>query len=185
MPEASWASWAVSALDSLSITNEQQNFTNHTPAAGEVEAGTTLLALNAGFLWVISLLSTFLSPFVTSAPLLRSANSAAWPPAGAAGADPAGGGGGGPGGGGGGGGGGGPPAGAAAGADDADFDWYSAKANPCRSYQQEEESYKRYARACLRIPCQTGHVELFDITLQRREDSHVGPNPFYMLSAPI
>lgn len=86
-----------------------------------MEAGTTLLALKAGFLWVISLLSTFLRPRVTSEPLLRSANSAAWPPAGAAGAEPAGGGGGGPGGGGGGGGGGGPPAEATGGADGEDF----------------------------------------------------------------
>ena len=72
--------------------------------------GTVLPALKAGFLWVISLLSTFLKPLVTSSPRLSSANTAATPPAAGAGAAPAGGGGGATGGGGGGGGGGGPPA---------------------------------------------------------------------------
>lgn len=66
-------------------------------------AGTTLPARRAGFLWVISLLSTLRSPFVTSAPRLRSANTAATPPvdtAGGEGAGPPEGGGGGGGGGG-------------------------------------------------------------------------------------
>lgn len=70
-------------------------------------AGTTLEALNAGFLCVISLLSTLRRPFVTSSPLLSSANTAFIPPPAGAGA-PAGGGGGATGGGGGGGGGGAP-----------------------------------------------------------------------------
>jgi hypothetical protein len=48
-------------------------------------AGTTLLALNAGFLCVISLLSTLRSPLVTSSPRLSCAKTAAAPPAGAAG----------------------------------------------------------------------------------------------------
>lgn len=69
--------------------------------------GTVEDARNAGFLCVISLLSTLRRLFVTSEPRLSSANTAATPPAGAV--DRAGGGGG-PGGGGGGGGGGAPPA---------------------------------------------------------------------------
>lgn len=48
-------------------------------------AGTTLLALNAGFLCVISLLSTLRNPLVTSSPRLSCAKTAAAPPAGAAG----------------------------------------------------------------------------------------------------
>lgn len=50
-------------------------------------AGTTPPARRAGFLCVISLLSTLRSPFVTSAPRFKSANTAATPPAGAAGED--------------------------------------------------------------------------------------------------
>lgn len=45
-------------------------------------AGTVFPALRDGFLWVISLLSTFLNPLVTSSPRLSSANTAAAPPAG-------------------------------------------------------------------------------------------------------
>ena len=70
------------------------------PDAGAL--GTVPLALKLGFLWVISDLSTFLRPLVTSSPLLISAKTAAAPPAGAAAAE----GGIGAGGGGGGGGGG-------------------------------------------------------------------------------
>ena len=46
-------------------------------------AGTTLLALSAGFLCVISLLSTLRSPLVTSSPRLSWAKTAAAPLAGA------------------------------------------------------------------------------------------------------
>ena len=70
--------------------------------------GTTGDARNAGFLCVISLLSTLRRPFVTSSPRLSSANTAATPPPAAAGAGDTAGGGDGPGGGGGGGGGGAP-----------------------------------------------------------------------------
>jgi len=70
--------------------------------------GTVEDALKAGFLCVISLLSTFRRFFVTSAPRLSSANTAATPPP-AAGAGGRVGGGGGGGGGTGGGGGGGAP----------------------------------------------------------------------------
>jgi hypothetical protein len=55
---------------------------------GEIDgdlAGTTLVALSAGFLCVISLLSTLRSPLVTSSPRLSCAKTAAAPPAGAAG----------------------------------------------------------------------------------------------------
>lgn len=72
-------------------------------------AGTVLPARSEGFLCVISLLSTFLRPFVTSEPRLISAKTAVTPPAAGVAAAGAGGGGG-PGGGGGGGGGGAPPA---------------------------------------------------------------------------
>lgn len=48
--------------------------------AGLDEPGTTAPALKAGFLCVISLLSTFRSPFVTSSPRFRAANTAAAPP---------------------------------------------------------------------------------------------------------
>lgn len=44
---------------------------------------------------------------------------------------------------------------------------------------------KRYGQAYLRIPSQAGRVEFFDVALQHREDTHVGSDPFYMLSAPI
>ena len=44
-----------------------------------MDAGTTLLALNAGFLCVISLLSTLRNPFVTSSPLFSSAKTADGP----------------------------------------------------------------------------------------------------------
>ena len=67
-----------------------------------VAAGTLLLALNSGFLWVISDLSTLRRPAVTASPRFNSAKTAAAPPAGGAGADvgaiPTGGGGGGGGG---------------------------------------------------------------------------------------
>lgn len=72
--------------------------------------GTVEDARNAGFLCVISLLSTLRRPFVTSEPRLSSANTAAAPAAGAAAGAVDRTGGGGPGGGGGGGGGGAPPA---------------------------------------------------------------------------
>ena len=74
-------------------------------------AGTVLPARNAGFLCVISLLSTLRKPLVTSEPLFKSANTAPMPPAGAD--VEAGGGGGAAGAGGGGGGGGGAPPGGA------------------------------------------------------------------------
>ena len=62
-------------------------------------AGTTLDARSSGFLCVISDLSTFRRPFVTSSPRLSSAKTAPMPPEGAAaGAAPDGGGGGGGGG---------------------------------------------------------------------------------------
>lgn len=51
---------------------------------GVGEPGTVCPALNDGFLCVISLLSTFLRPLVTSSPRLSSANTAATPPAGGA-----------------------------------------------------------------------------------------------------
>ena len=73
-----------------------------------------LPARNAGFLCVISLLSTLRRPFVTSSPRLSSAKTAAAPAAGAA--EVAAGAGGATGGGGGGGGGGGAPLAAGAGA---------------------------------------------------------------------
>lgn len=79
--------------------------TQRSPLELEEEAGTVLPARRAGFLCVISLLSTFLRCFVTSSPRLRSAKTAETPPAAGAGAAA---GGGGPGGGGGGGGGGAP-----------------------------------------------------------------------------
>ena len=89
--------------------------TDNLPEAEDDVAGTVLLALSAGFLCVISLLSTLRKPFVTSSPLLSCSNTAEIPPPDAAGAAAAGGGGGGGGpGGGGGGGGGGPPAAGAA-----------------------------------------------------------------------
>lgn len=47
-------------------------------------APTTLLALNSGFLCVISLLSTFFSPFVTASPLFKDAKTLPISPAGAA-----------------------------------------------------------------------------------------------------
>lgn len=74
------------------------------PKEGEVLLGTVEEARKAGFLCVISLFSTLRSPFVTSAPRLSSANTAAAPPP-----EPGAGAGGGPGAGGGGGGGGGAP----------------------------------------------------------------------------
>ena len=49
-----------------------------------VDEGTVLLARSAGFLCVISLLSTLRRPLVISEPLFRSANTAPMPPAGAA-----------------------------------------------------------------------------------------------------
>ena len=59
---------------------------NGSPGEGDGDlAGTTLLALSAGFLCVISLLSTLRSPLVTSSPRLSCAKTAAAPPAGAAG----------------------------------------------------------------------------------------------------
>lgn len=52
---------------------------------GPGDPGTVFPALNDGFLCVISLLSTFLRPLVTSSPRLSSANTAATPPAAGAG----------------------------------------------------------------------------------------------------
>ena len=60
-----------------------------------VDAGTTLLARRAGFLCVISDLSTFRSPFVTASPRFNSAKTADAPPAAGAGGAATGGGGGG------------------------------------------------------------------------------------------
>lgn len=82
-------------------------------AAEGAVAGTTLLALSAGFLCVISLLSTLRRPFVTSSPRLSSLNTAPIPTEAGAAPEAAAGGGGATGGGGGGGGGGAPPVGAA------------------------------------------------------------------------
>lgn len=78
------------------------------PADDPTVLGTAEDARKAGFLCVISLLSTLRRFFVTSEPRLSSANTAAAPPPAAAGAGERVGGGGGPGGGGGGGGGGAP-----------------------------------------------------------------------------
>lgn len=50
------------------------------PVADPDELGTTLLARKAGFLCVISLLSTLRKPLVTSSPRLSSAKTAAAPP---------------------------------------------------------------------------------------------------------
>ncbi len=77
----------------------------HNIPAEPGELGTALPARKAGFLWVISLLSTLRRPFVTSSPRLISANTAAAPPVAV---EPEGGDGANAGGGGGGGGGGGP-----------------------------------------------------------------------------
>lgn len=95
--------------------------TQRSPLELEEEAGTVLPARRAGFLCVISLLSTFLRCFVISSPRLSSAKTAETPPA--AGAEAAAGGGG-PGGGGGGGGGGAPAAEATVDA------WYCETATP-------------------------------------------------------
>lgn len=65
---------------------------------GLVLAGTVLEARSSGFLWVISDLSTFLKPFVTSSPRFSSAKTAPMLPPGAADGEAAGGGGGGGGG---------------------------------------------------------------------------------------
>jgi len=75
------------------------------PGDGEVLLGTVEEVRKAGFLCVISLFSTLRRPFVTSAPRLSSANTAATPPS-----EPGAGAEGGPGAGGGGGGGGAAPA---------------------------------------------------------------------------
>lgn len=109
------------------MTILKENYSS--PDGLEVEAGTTLLALNAGFLWVISLLSTLRKPFVTASPRLSSANSAAAPTAGAAAAA----GGAAAGGGGGGGGGGGAPLAGAAFA----CAWYWSTGSPCGIYLKQ------------------------------------------------
>ena len=65
---------------------------------GLVLAGTVLEARSSGFLWVISDLSTFRKPLVTSSPRFSSAKTAPMPPPGAADGEAASGGGGGGGG---------------------------------------------------------------------------------------
>ena len=68
------------------MLNLYRRHDNGSPGEGEGDLpGTTLLVLNAGFLCVISLLSTLRSPLVTSSPRLSCAKTAAAPPAGAAG----------------------------------------------------------------------------------------------------
>ena len=79
---------------------EKESRTQCLPEGDAGVAGITLPALSAGFLCVISLLSTFRRPLVTSSPRLSSAKTAAAPPGVGPGSVAEGGGGGGGGGGG-------------------------------------------------------------------------------------
>lgn len=141
--------------------------------------GTVEDARNAGFLCVISLLSTLRRPFVTSEPRLSSANTAATPPAGAAEAavDGAGGGGGGggPGGGGGGGGGGAPPAAAEGGAaalySEMDMPYNIVVYQPMHGWETGEF-------ACLRIPDKTRSMVFHHVLLHIIKDGSERSNPF-------
>jgi hypothetical protein len=138
--------------------------------------GTAEDARNAGFLCVISLLSTLRRPFVTSEPRLSSANTAATPPAGAAagGVDRTGGGGG-PGGGGGGGGGGAPLAAAEGGAaalySEMDMPYNMVVYQPMHGWETREFT-------CLRIPNKTRGMVFHHVLLHIVEDGGECFNPF-------
>jgi hypothetical protein len=143
--------------------------------------GTVEDARNAGFLCVISLLSTLRRLFVTSEPRLSSANTAATPPAGAAAGavERAGGGGGGPGGGGGGGGGGAPPAegGAAALYSEMDMPYNIIVSQPMHGWETREF-------ACLRIPDKARSMVFHHVLLHIVEDGSECSNPFDMRLIP-
>ena len=134
--------------------------------------GTVEDARNAGFLCVISLLSTLRRLFVTSEPRLSSANIAATPPAGAA---AGGGGGGGPGGGGGGGGYGAPPeateGGAAALYSEMDIPYNIAIYQPMHGWETREF-------ACLRVPDKARSMMFHHVLLHIVEDGGECSNPF-------
>jgi hypothetical protein len=138
--------------------------------------GTVEDARNAGFLCVISLLSTLRRLFVTSEPRLSSANTAATPPAGAAaGAVDRAGGGGGPGGGGGGGGGGAPPAAAEGGA----AALYSEMDMPYNIVvYQPMHGWETRKFACLRIPDKARSMVFHHVLLHIVEDGSECSNPF-------
>lgn len=142
--------------------------------------GTVEDARNAGFLCVISLLSTLRRLFVTSEPRLSSANTAATPPAGAAaGAVERAGGGGGPGGGGGGGGDGAPPAegGAAALYSEMDMPYNIIVSQPMHGWETREF-------ACLRIPDKARSMVFHHVLLHIVEDGSECSDPFDMRLIP-
>lgn len=138
--------------------------------------GTVEDARNAGFLCVISLLSTLRRLFVTSEPRLSSAKTAATPPAGAAaGAVDRAGGGGGPGGGGGGGGGGAPPTAAEGGA----AALYSEMDMPYNTVvYQSMHGWEAREFACLRIPDKARSMVFHHVLLHIVEDGSECSNPF-------
>lgn len=145
--------------------------------------GTVEDARKAGFLCVISLLSTLRRFFVTSEPRLSSAKTAATPPllpAAAAGAVGRVGGGGGPGGGGGGGGGGAPPTAVAAGA----AALYSEMDMPCNTAHQRMHGWEMREFACLRIPDKPRCMMFYHVLLHIIEDGCECLDPFNMRLIP-
>jgi len=145
--------------------------------------GTVENPRKAGFLCVISLLSTLRRFFVTSEPRLSSANTAATPPADAAGAVDRVGGGGGPGGGGGGGGGGAPPAAAAAAGGAAAL--YSEMDMPYSMVRQPMYGWETREIACLRIPDKARSMIFHHVLLHIVEDGSERPNPLDMRPIPV
>ena len=138
--------------------------------------GTVEDARNAGFLCVISLLSTLRRPFVTSEPRLSSANTAATPPAGAAAGVVERAGGGGPGGGGGGGGGGGEAPLAAAEGDATAL--YSEMDMPYNIVaNQPVHGWETRGFACLRIPDKARSMMFHHVLLHVVEDGSERSNP--------
>ena len=146
-------------------------FVGFLPNEGEVLPGTVEDARNAWFLCVISLVCTFRSPFVTSAPRLISANTAAEPPSDSGVLT------GGPGAGGGGGSGGGgilPVAGGAL---------YSLRGMPFGGGKQLEKP-SRLRIDYLRIPTQSGGVVFHVVLYQCFQYTHEGPDPLNVFRIP-
>jgi hypothetical protein len=165
----------------LAITTSKGRYERCAPADDPDDPavfGTVEDARNAGFLCVISLLSTLRRLFVTSEPRLSSANTAATPPAGAAAGAVERTGGGGPGGGGGGGGA--PPAegGAAALYSEMDMPYNIIVYQPMHAWGTREF-------ACLRIPDKARSMVFHHVLLHIVEDGRKCSNPFDVRLIPV
>jgi hypothetical protein len=160
-------------LSTLVVASNERN-APYSPAEDPAVLGTAEEARKAGFLCVISLLSTLRRFFVTSEPRLSSANTAATPPLPAAGAGERGGGGGAGGGGGGGGGGALPAAAGGAAA------LYSEIDIPCDMASAYAQPGRCTNFAYSRVPDKSCGVMFHHVLLHVVKDSSECPDPLYV-----